>query len=261
MERVDGGCYTRAIAHGEHAGLIEVRHAPRTRSLDVTIHFPDPTALAHIVSRVRAMFDLGADPQAVSAVLRRDPLLAKLVRLNPGLRVPGTWDPVEIAVRAVVGQQISLPAATRILGRLVERYGAPVPGVAGEWRLFPAPAALAGADLDAVGLMPARALTLDTLARRLADGTLRLDPGADPAEVRAGLLAVPGIGAWTAEYIAMRALGDPDAFPEADIGLRAAAGNGTRLSAAALAARAESWRPWRAYAAAHLWHHLGRSRT
>jgi AraC family transcriptional regulator of adaptative response / DNA-3-methyladenine glycosylase II len=174
------------------------------------------------------------------------------VRRRPGLRIPGAWDAFECAVRAVVGQQVSVAAGRTFVTRLVERCGTKLarPGD-GLTHLFPSPEALAAADLVGIGLVPARAHTLAALARAVGDGTLRLDGPAD--EVRAALRELPGIGEWTAEYVALRALGEPDAFPSGDLVLRRVAAEGHTLTPRALAERAEAWRPWRGYAAVHLW--------
>jgi AraC family transcriptional regulator of adaptative response / DNA-3-methyladenine glycosylase II len=258
VERVADGVYRRTIVSGEAAGLLTVRHVPRARSVEVRIDLTDPSALPSIVARVRTMFDLGADPAGVARVLARDPLLAALVRRRPGLRVPGAWDPFETAVRAVVGQQVSVKAAMTIVGRIVSRLGKPVAtGEPGLERLFPTPAAIAGDTLDGLGLTRARAATVRRLAAALAEGRLALDSASDAGTIGAQLVAIDGIGPWTAQYIALRGLGDPDAFPAEDLGLRLAAGGGTRVTTRDLRDRAERWRPWRGYAALHLWHSLG----
>jgi AraC family transcriptional regulator of adaptative response / DNA-3-methyladenine glycosylase II len=210
------------------------------------------TALLPLTTRVRRVFDLASDPATIASALRGDPLLAPLVRRRPGLRIPGAWDAFECAVRAVVGQQVSVAAGRTLLTRLVERAGPKLARpTGGLTRLFPSPAALASADLRGLGLVPARARTVAALAGAVADGSLVLDGPAD--EVRAALVALPGVGEWTAEYVALRGLGEPDAFPAADLVLRRAAGAGRALTPRALAARAEAWRPWRGYAAVHLW--------
>jgi len=209
------------------------------------------------VSRCRQLLDLDADACAINAVLAADGLLAPLVAARPGLRVPGTYDGFELAVRAVLGQQVSVPAARTLAGRLAGRFGTRLempdrsPSV-----LFPSPADLAGADLSGVGLTAARQATLRALAAAVASGTLELDHGADPEETAARLGELPGIGPWTIAYILMRAVGDPDAFPAGDLGLRRAL-DGLGSSTA----RADRWRPWRAYAAVHLWSWSGGAPT
>jgi AraC family transcriptional regulator of adaptative response / DNA-3-methyladenine glycosylase II len=193
------------------------------------------------------LFDLDADPAAVDEVLGADPALARSVARLPGLRVPGAVDGFELAVRAILGQQVSVRAARTFAGRLVQRCGQPLPAPVGSLtHAFPTAAAVAGADLDGIGLTGSRVRTLRAVAEAVADGGLVLDAVADRDQVRAQLLALPGIGEWTADYIAMRALGDPDAFPATDLVLR-------RSIEGMDPARIESWRPWRAYAATHLW--------
>jgi 3-methyladenine DNA glycosylase/8-oxoguanine DNA glycosylase len=199
----------------------------------------------------------------VSAALGRDPALAPLVGARPGLRVPGAWDPYELGVRAVLGQHISVAAATHLSGKVAAAFGEPVDvGDPAMTRRFPAPAVLAEADLAGVGMPVARAEGVRSFAGAVAAGDLALD-GARGLETLVGELeAIRGIGPWTAHYIAMRACAEPDAFPSADLGLRRAAGNGGGpISPAELETRAEAWRPWRAYAAMHLWTTSGNGRS
>jgi AraC family transcriptional regulator of adaptative response / DNA-3-methyladenine glycosylase II len=184
-------------------------------------------------------------------VLRKDNALAPLVRRHPGLRVVGAWNPFECAVRAVLGQQVSVSAARTLAARLVVRAGHAIPHDEGLTHLFPTPAALAGANLDRLGITGARIAALQALSRAVVDGAL--DFTAPAEDVTARLMALPGFGQWTAQYVAMRALGHADALPAGDLVLRRMAADGAALTAAALAARAESWRPWRAYATFHLW--------
>ena len=264
VEHVDGDTYRRTIAWKGSVGTLAVAHRPAARALDVLTDLPDPTSLPHIVGRVRVMFDLGADPHVIAETLRRDTGLCPVLLRHPGLRLPGAWDPFEILVRAIVGQQVSVKAATTIMGRLVARVGVPVPAPEGSRLVaaFPLPAALASADLAGLGLTASRAQTLTRVAGAVAEGRVRLDGSLDHEAFVHQLVALAGVGLWTAQYVAMRGLGDPDAFPSGDLGLRSAAarlfsGNGhsgTRPTGRALAARAESWRPWRAYAAMYLWH-------
>jgi AraC family transcriptional regulator of adaptative response / DNA-3-methyladenine glycosylase II len=193
------------------------------------------------------VFDLDADPVAVDETLAADPLLEDAVRRHPGIRVPGAVDGFELAVRAVLGQQVSVRAARTFAARLVERCGKPLDAARGTLtHAFPTADAVAGVNLDGLGLTGARVRTLRALANDVAAGRITLEPLADRDETRTRLADVPGIGPWTVEYIAMRALGDPDAFPATDLVLK-------RLLAGAAADRTESWRPWRAYAAMHLW--------
>jgi AraC family transcriptional regulator of adaptative response / DNA-3-methyladenine glycosylase II len=232
----------------------------------VSLRLADPADRPAALAGCRALLDLDADPAAHNAVLAADPALAGRVAANPGLRAPGTVDPAETAVRAVLGQQVSLAAARTLAGRLVEACGDPLGEPdGGLTHVFPAPEAIAADGVvDAIGMPGARQRTLRALCARLADGSLSLDADADPdadardgasrAEVRERLLAIPGVGPWTADYIGLRALGDPDAFPAGDLGLRRGArALGLPSDAGGLEAHAERWRPWRRYAAHHLW--------
>jgi AraC family transcriptional regulator of adaptative response / DNA-3-methyladenine glycosylase II len=249
LERVEGERYLRTVPIGDGAAdLIEVRVT--AERVELTL----PNALARraaaVVARVRRLFDLDADPSSSAATLALDPLLAPLLARWPGVRLPGCWDPFETAVRAVLGQQVSVAAATTLASRLVARHGGRVTLPNGESvRPFPTPRAIADLD-DDLGLTRRRSEALRTLARCVVNGDLDLD--GDPDEIRASLLALPGFGPWTAEYLALR-LGDPDAFPAGDLILRRAAGGDTPLTEAALRRRAEAWRPWRGYAALLLW--------
>jgi len=210
------------------------------------------------VQRCRRLLDLDADPEAVNAVLTSDPLMGPLARVNPGQRVPGSVDGAELAVRAVLGQQVSVAAARTVAGRLVTRYGKPLTTPSGTLtHLFPEPAAIAEADPADLPMPASRRRALVTLAGALASGDVALDPGADREDSEGRLLALPGIGPWTAGYVSMRALGDPDAFLATDLGVRhALAAIGHDSSPAGAAAAAHRWRPWRAYANLHLWRSL-----
>jgi AraC family transcriptional regulator of adaptative response / DNA-3-methyladenine glycosylase II len=258
VERVAGDSYRRSIRLGDNSGVVTVTPAGDSR-VRVAIRFPDIAALPQIVARVRRVFDLAADPDTIGAHLSLDPMLAPLVAARPGLRVPGAWDGFELAVRAIFGQQITVPAATRLLGQLVQHYGTPLPAAIGDGEdlshLFPSPARIAGADLATLGMPAARALAVSSLAKVISSDPSIFSRGAGLDEAIAKLRSLPGIGEWTAQYIAMRELREPDAFPAADAGLlRAmAAVDGRRPSPAELLSRAERWRPWRAYAALHLW--------
>lgn len=228
---------------GEHALKLELRGTP-------------PNALLDVVNRLRRMFDLDADPRAIGQVLVADPKLRPLLDARPGLRLPSGWDGFEIAVRAVLGQQVSVFAARTLATRLSRQFGhvLETPLAPGLELVFPAPLALAEADLTAIGLTRARADTIRTVARAVLDGRVDFRAEQRLDEFVQRWVALPGIGPWTAHYIAMRALGHPDAFPADDLVLRRAAGNaGESLTARALGARAEAWRPWRAYAVIHLW--------
>ena len=256
VEHVDGGVYRRTLTLGAARAVVAVRAAPAGDHLVAALRLSSVSAVPAAVGALRRLFDLEADAAAIDAHLARDPLLAPLVRRRPGLRVPGAADPFELAVRAILGQQISVAAARTLAGRIVEAHGARVPEAAeGEPPLaFPGPAALAEADLSRVGLPRARAEAVRALARAVADHPALLEPGPDLATTAARLAELPGVGAWTAQVVAMRALREPDAFPSSDLGLlRAMSRAGPSLRPAALAERAEAWRPWRAYAAIHLW--------
>jgi AraC family transcriptional regulator of adaptative response / DNA-3-methyladenine glycosylase II len=258
VESVADGAYRRSI---EVSGVLtgfEVRHLEEERALSLQLLAPLPTDLLQIVERVRRLFDLDCDPAPIARHLRRASRLAALVRRRPGLRLPGAWDPFELAVRAILGQQVSIRAASTLAGRLVERYGEPVtlrlPAVT---HRFPAPSRLVEVDVRSIGLPVARAEAIRTLSKAILDGTVVLDGSRGLDETVTSLTALPGIGMWTAHYVAMRALAEPDAFPVGDHGLRKALSeNGRRASDAALVRSAEAWRPFRAYAALHLWRGL-----
>jgi AraC family transcriptional regulator of adaptative response / DNA-3-methyladenine glycosylase II len=258
VEQVTGRRYTRTIRAPGGPGLIELtlpddpapgaaRAAPRHILLRARL--PRLRGVGQVVSRCRQLLDLDADACAISAVLAADGLLAPLVAARPGLRVPGSYDGFELAVRAVLGQQVSVPAARTFAARLAGRCGTGLETPDGSPSvLFPGPAELAGADLSGLGLTTGRQATLHALAAAVAAGTLELDHGADPEETAARLGELPGIGPWTISYILMRAVGDPDAFPASDLGLRRALD-----SLGGSTGQADRWRPWRAYAAVHLW--------
>jgi AraC family transcriptional regulator of adaptative response / DNA-3-methyladenine glycosylase II len=255
-----GGAYLKAVAltgpnDPPRAGIVAIAPAKGKNALLVDVSTSLAPSLMTIASRVRRVFDTDADPALIGAHLSRDPLLAGRVRARPALRVMGAFDPFEWAVRAVLGQQVSVRAALTIAGRLVERFGIAVESAieGAPRRAWPDAARLASASEQAIaslGLTRVRAKTLRGLAAAVADGRVVLDRSTDPDATRSALLALPGVGPWTADYIAMRALGWPDAFPAGDLGLKKALGG---VSSAACEARSERWRPWRAYAAAHLW--------
>jgi AraC family transcriptional regulator of adaptative response / DNA-3-methyladenine glycosylase II len=251
--------YARTIAIGPDRGALVVRPLAGDR-LGVEVRFPRLSALPTIIARVRRVFDLAADPLAIGAQLGQDATLASLVAARPGLRVPGAWDGFELAIRAILGQQITVTAATTLAGKIVAAHGEPLPPellgkIEGLTHVFPSPAALADADLACLGMPRARAASLSSLAAAVLADPLILGTRRSLEEAIAQLKALPGIGEWTAQYIAMRELRESDAFPHGDIGLMRAMvdADGRRPSAAELLARAEAWRPWRAYAALHLW--------
>jgi AraC family transcriptional regulator of adaptative response / DNA-3-methyladenine glycosylase II len=256
LEAVDARSYRRVLALPRSYGRVDLSFAET--HVVATLRLGELADLSPAVRRCRDLLDLDADPDAVGAVLGADELLAPLVAARPGLRVPGAIDGFELAVRAVLGQQVSVAGARTLLGRLVDRLGPGVPGPDDALvRAFPSAAQVAGADLSDMGVPGSRARALGALAAAVAAGDLVLDRGADRAETRRRLLALPGVGPWTASYVAMRALGDPDAFPAGDLGLRRAVENrGLAGDPRALEDRSTAWRPWRAYAAMHLWSSL-----
>jgi AraC family transcriptional regulator of adaptative response / DNA-3-methyladenine glycosylase II len=247
------GCYRRTLRLPYAGGVVAL--SPGADHIGCRLSLGDVRDLAVAVSRCRRLLDLDADPVAVDEQLGRDRHLAPLVRGAPGRRVPRTVDPAELAVRAVLGQQVSTAAARIHAARLVSAHGEPIDDPErGLTHLFPDPAALAELDPQRLALPRARRRTLTSLVGALASGEIELGPGADWDDVRGRLLALPGLGPWTVEIIAMRGLGDPDAFPGGDLGVvRAARGLGLPSRPAALAAASAGWRPWRAYAVQHLW--------
>ncbi|MFN2425486.1 MAG: AlkA N-terminal domain-containing protein, partial [Candidatus Binatia bacterium] len=277
VESAADGCYRRTIEADGAVGVIEVTagdadtgRAPKTSAhlaphhaphLAMRVELPHCRNLIGIVERARRIFDLGADPTRIGEHLSRDAQLAPLVAATPGLRVPGAWDPFELAVRGVLGQQITVKGATTLAGRLVRAFGEPLENPSGALtHLFPRAEVMAEADLFAIGMPRARAAALRNVAAAAASGRLVFDAalGLDDAVQR--LCAIPGFGPWTAHYIAMRALAEPDAFPETDIGVRRALGTGGGLaSVAEVRKRAEAWRPWRSYAVIHLWYGMTRT--
>ena len=242
VEWVEGRVYRRNLRTGDGTGSIRVQPLEREPALAVELQLEDCTQLKALIERIRRMFDLDASSAEIAQHLGGDPLLSPAVAAHPGLRIPGAWDGFELAVRAILGQQVSVQGARTLAGRLVEKWGGGV--------LFPEPASLAEADLTKAGLTRARARAISKLAAEVAGGGLRFEPAGSLEETIAKLTAFEGIGDWTAHYIALRAFGEPDAFPAADLGLRQAAGD---LSTRELEACAEAWRPWRGYAALYLW--------
>ena len=254
VESVEDDIYRRTIRLGKHTGWITVRHALPKRVLLVELTHSLTPALPALLGRLRHLFDLSARPDIIGAHLARDPLLAASVARNPGLRVPGAFDGFELVTRAILGQQISVKAATTLAGRFAGTFGEPIdtphPGLT---HLTPAPGRIRAAnpeELTALGITGARARSIVALAEEIETGRLTLDAGASPGPTIERLTALPGIGPWTAHYIAMRALRWPDAFPKEDIAVRNALGGVTAAQAEAMS---EAWRPWRSYATLHLW--------
>jgi AraC family transcriptional regulator of adaptative response / DNA-3-methyladenine glycosylase II len=260
VEEVCDGRYRRTLRLPRGHGIVALRVPPararEPRHVECELRLADLRDLTAAVQRCRRLLDLDADPAAPAERLARDPLLAPRVRDAPGLRVPGTVEGSELAIRAILGQQVSVAAARTAAGRLTQTLGEPLSAPDGTLtHLFPSPAAIAAADPALLPGPGSRRATLRALARLLADGELAIDPGSDRAEVATALLAIPGIGPWTEQYIAMRGLCDPDAFLPSDLGVRRALealGEPWRGPREA-ALRAEPWRPWRAYALQHLW--------
>jgi AraC family transcriptional regulator of adaptative response / DNA-3-methyladenine glycosylase II len=253
VEEVVGGVYRRSVRLAGGPAVIEL--GPANGHVTARLRLSDPGDWPAARRLSRRLLDLAADPEEVGTALGSDPLIGELVRANPGRRLPGHPDPAELAIRAVIGQQVSVAAAATIAGRLVAALGEPLPRpVGGVTHLFPQPCALAAVSPDELPMPGSRALALIGLATALASGELVLDPEADPAVTRERLVGLPGIGPWTAEYVAMRGLGDRDAFLPTDLGVRRALERLGEDSRPAAAERlAERWRPYRAYALSHLW--------
>lgn len=246
VEQISDGRYQRTLSIDGKAGSISVRQATDSPALILDVHFGDSQALLTIVERVRRLFDVAADPAMIAAQLGGDALLKNAYAAHPGIRTPGAWDPFELTVRAILGQQISVAAATTIAGRVAARWGTPIDGANGLTHLFPTPAQMANAPLEEAGIIATRAATLRSVAKAVVDGSLVFD-GISTGEA---LRSIPGIGDWTAQYVLMRALNEPDAFPSGDLVLKRMAGNCTST---VLERRSQAWRPWRAYAVMLLW--------
>ena len=264
VERVEGAIYERAMRVGDGIARVRVEPDPGRSRLSVDVHLEGTTALFDVARRLRRLFDLDADAVAIDAALGRVRTLSKHVRAVPGVRVPGAVDGFETAVRAVLGQQVSVKGATTIAGRIVDRYGEGLPerlaGGEGIRALFPTAGALVEAPLEEVGLTRARADTIRGLAQAVLERPALLDPASDLEQAITAWESLRGIGPWTAHYVAMRVLGEPDALPVGDLGLRkalAAKGAEEPVSRALVGKRLEGCRPYRAYAAMRLWDRLG----
>ena len=253
LEEVCGDTYRRALTLTHGAGVVEL--TPDARAVRCVLRLDDLRDLGTAVARCRRLLDLDADPLAIAEALGRDEVIGGLVRARPGMRVPGCVDGDELALRAVLGHRVSLKAARTGTARLVEAFGTPLDQPLGTvTHRFPATAVLTEAALEALAWLGPGRKTLQTLAARLASGEVRIDGGSDPKEALDRLLAIPGIGPWTAAYVAMRGFHDPDAFPHDDAALRRALNAlGRPNDPGALAVLQRRWRPWRAYAALHLW--------
>lgn len=255
VELVDGESYRRCVRQEGNHGVIEVRRAQSENCLSFSTTLPISRGLPGLIERVRGVFDLRADPHRIASDLGGAREMRPLIKRNPGLRLVGAWDGFELALRAVIGQQVSLKGAMTLLGRLVELCGDRVVGEDAQLsRVFPTPEQVIETDLSKLGMPGKRREAIRALARAVVEGDLDLDPGSDPETTRQTLVDLPGIGPWTADYILMRGLRHPDAFPAGDLVLRRAlADEDETLSTRELERRSEAWRPWRAYAAMWLW--------
>lgn len=256
IERVDAHGYQRTFRIGATSGWFSLRHVPEQSALLLSVSPSAVAVVPQLQARVERMFDLATDTRVIASHLSQDPQLKDLVARYPGLRIPTAFDPFEQAVRAIVGQQVTVKAAVTIVGRLVQRLGEELPEAPADRpaKLFPTAQAIAEANLDGIGMPGKRVATLQGFARAFSEGRLALhaDDGADQLIER--LCTLPGIGPWTAQYISLRAFGLVDAFPASDLGLlKAKVWGKDGIAPRALTLRAEAWRPWRAYAAMYLW--------
>jgi AraC family transcriptional regulator of adaptative response / DNA-3-methyladenine glycosylase II len=254
VEAVRGDRWIRTIRLGAHAGWLEVRHLPERNALLVELSQSLTPVLPPLLGRLRNLFDLAARPDVIADHLAADPLLASAIAAHPGLRVPGALDGTEIGVRAILGQQVSVRSATSAATRLAEAFGeriyTPFPELDRLWPVTATLATLESGALRSLGIIAARARAIISLAQAVTRGAIELEPGVAPEEQVSGLESLPGIGPWTASYIAMRALRWPDAFPSGDVIVRKRLGG---IAPSEVEARAERWRPWRSYAVLHLW--------
>jgi AraC family transcriptional regulator of adaptative response / DNA-3-methyladenine glycosylase II len=262
VEAVVDNRYYRSVNVNGQIGAIEVGHDEGQSCLELVLHGIDTSSLFPVIQKVREIFDLDAPVADIRRWLARDPELAGRLRGKKGIRVPGAWDGFELIIRAILGQQVSVKAATTLSGRIAERYGESIAGQLGEriaaagiCRLFPTPEKLMRGRFNKIGMVSARVETVRRVARATARAEISFDPAQDAGAFCDSLTAIRGIGDWTAQYVAMRGLKNPDAFPASDLGLlRAFDRDGQeRISTKTLAAMSESWRPWRAYAALLLW--------
>jgi AraC family transcriptional regulator, regulatory protein of adaptative response / DNA-3-methyladenine glycosylase II len=251
VEHVSEGTYRRTVVIDGDPGVLELRRGDNHHLL-LTAHLPHWEELIHVVDRARRIASLDFDLEGAASHLAGDATIARLLRTRPGLRPPGTWDPFETGVRAIIGQQVSVAAANTIAGRLVERFGVPFPGLGqlGLTHTFPSQETLVGVDLSGLGLTRTRTQAVRSFARAVAEDAVRLDRSVSLERLVASIIAIEGLGEWTAHYLALR-LGEPDAWPSTDLGLRRALAGDHK--AVAQDEHAERWRPWRAIAATHLW--------
>jgi AraC family transcriptional regulator of adaptative response / DNA-3-methyladenine glycosylase II len=258
VEAVNGDTYSRTVFANDNHGVVEIRPDQRDGYLSLTLHCVDTNALFESVQTAREVFDLDAPISEIRATLGKDKSIKAMLRKNPGVRVPGAWDGFEITIRAILGQQISVKAATTLAGRIAEKYGERLhlegTNIEGGLRhLFPTAERLMRARLQNIGLVRSRAETIRRVSAAVVNGELQFDVAQDPEQFCDALKSIKGVGDWTAQYVAMRALKNPDAFPGSDLGLLKALVHPDRVSPKELITRAEDWRPWRAYAAMLLW--------
>jgi AraC family transcriptional regulator, regulatory protein of adaptative response / DNA-3-methyladenine glycosylase II len=250
VEVFGAGIYRRSIRVNENRGYFEVSFDTGRNGINVRVQIGDPRSLFFIIERVRAIFDLDADWGTISRTLRTDPVLASRIRCDPGLRVPGCWNAFEFATQAIVEQQIDIRRANTLTGRMVRHFGQTFRPTGGITHLFPTPEVLADADLETIGLPQVKADAIRALARAVRDGHISFEKLADPDALLARLFEIPGIGRGAAQWVAMRALREPDAIPSLDPDLARAL---RAASASEVEERSKAWRPWRAYAAMYLW--------
>ena len=258
VESVDGDVYRRTLATGDSHAIVEISPDSKDGYLSMTMLSIDTDVLFDTVQAAREVFDLDAPVSEIAATLGRDKTLKQMLKQNPGVRVPGAWDGFELTVRAVLGQQVSVKAATTMAGRIAEKYGEPIalPDTierAGLARIFPTPERLSRARFNGIGLIRSRAETIRQVAKAVVSGDVRFDPAQNPDTFCEALQSIRGIGDWTAAYVAMRVLKNPDALPASDLGLISAIRHPDRVTPKELIETAETWRPWRAYAAMLLW--------
>jgi AraC family transcriptional regulator of adaptative response / DNA-3-methyladenine glycosylase II len=255
VEHVSADTYRRTVSIDGDPGVLELSWGSPDHLL-LRAHLPHWEGLIHIVQRARRIFNLDADVEAARRHLEADPVMGPLLRTRPGVRTPGTWDPFETGVRAIIGQQVSVGGAGTLTSRIVARHGTPVPGLQafGLTHTFPSPSTLATADLGCLGLTSSRIVAINAFARAVADGSVRLDRGWRLGQFVESVTRLPGLGPWTAQYLALR-LGEPDAFPASDLGIRRSLANavGRPIAAREAETLACDWQPWRAHAAIHLW--------
>lgn len=257
VEYVDGCVYCRSIALGSTVGFFSVSCPEKTpSSVRLEIHFPDQEKLPLVVKTVEQIFDLNAPADKIDQHLIKDRLLSSLVAQRPGIRVPGSFNPFELCIRAIIGQQISVKGATTLIGRIAQRFGKKLASqnAFGLKYLFPGPEKLVDANFEGIGLTNARVATIRQLSTAVLDNRVKFHLDADPARLRKALLDIKGIGEWTAQYILMRTIKHPDAMPFTDLGLlKAISTDGNPATEKQLKEISIPWKPWRAYAAMHLW--------